>query len=152
MDLVHARVALRERPLLDVVDLSIRFCVANAGAYARLSVAVLVPGLLASFATARLGGWAAGWMAAVALSALVDAPFVALASLQATARSVAPVVFGAAVMLFMAAAIEGFWSASSVPSTVKRLTGATVFVLLTLYIALAGRGAPEDAAEAPRWT
>ena len=80
MDLVHARVALRERPLLDVVDLSIRFCVANAGAYARLSAAVLVPGLLASFAIARLGGWALGWMAAVVLSALVDAPFVALAS------------------------------------------------------------------------
>jgi hypothetical protein len=80
VDLIHARVAFRERPLLDVVDLSIRFCVANAGAYARLSLAALLPGFLASWGAARLGGWLVGWTVAVALSALVDAPFVALAS------------------------------------------------------------------------
>jgi hypothetical protein len=80
MDLVHARVALRERPLLDVVDLAVRFCVANAGSYARVSLAVLVPGFAASWAAMRAGGWALGWALALALSALVDAPFVALAS------------------------------------------------------------------------
>src|ERR1019366_4737668 len=42
MDLVRARVALRERPLLDVLDLAVRFCVANAGSYARLSLAPFV--------------------------------------------------------------------------------------------------------------
>ncbi|MGH7296357.1 MAG: stage II sporulation protein M, partial [Polyangiaceae bacterium] len=36
-----------------------------------------------------------------------------VAALQATARSVVIIVFGAAVMLFMAAAVEGFWSSSS---------------------------------------
>ena len=44
-----------------------------------------------------------------------------VASLQAAARSVVFVVFGAAVMLFMAAAVEGFWSASTLPSVVKRV-------------------------------
>jgi uncharacterized membrane protein SpoIIM required for sporulation len=62
-----------------------------------------------------------------------------LASLQAAARSVAVVVFGAAVMLFMAAAIEGFWSASSVPAFFKRLTGGLIFLTLASYILLVGR-------------
>ena len=35
MDLMRARVALRERPLLDVLDLAVRFCAAHAGAYAK---------------------------------------------------------------------------------------------------------------------
>lgn len=79
-----------------------------------------------------------------------------LASLQATARSVTVVVFGAAVMLFMAAAIEGFWSASSTPSIAKRLIGAFVFASLAAYILLAGRGSTEaeaiEVAEAEPWT
>jgi len=62
-----------------------------------------------------------------------------LGALQATASSVAVVVFGAAVMLFMAAAVEGFWSASGVPSTVKRLAGAVIAASLALYIVFAGR-------------
>jgi uncharacterized membrane protein SpoIIM required for sporulation len=67
-----------------------------------------------------------------------------LGALQATARSVAVVVFGAAVMLFMAAAVEGFWSASSVPSIVKRSVGATLAIAIALYIGFAGRGGPGD--------
>jgi hypothetical protein len=80
MDLMRAHVALRERPLLDVLDLTVRFCAAHAGAYARLSAAVLAPALGASWAIARIGGWAFGWAAAVAIAAFADAPFVALAS------------------------------------------------------------------------
>lgn len=79
-----------------------------------------------------------------------------LAALQTTAKSVVVVVFGAAIMLFMAAAIEGFWSASSVPSTVKRLTGAVIALSLTAYVAFGGRR-PERAEvasrpEAESWT
>jgi hypothetical protein len=80
MDLMRAHVALRERPLLDVLDLTVRFCTAHAGAYARLSVAVLLPALAASWLAARAGGWALGWAAAVVIGAFADAPFVALAS------------------------------------------------------------------------
>jgi|CZKU01.1.fsa_nt_gi hypothetical protein len=80
MDLVRARVALRERPLLDVLDLAVRFCVANAGSYARLSLVTIVPAFAASWAAARVGGWLLAWPVAIALAALLDAPFVALAS------------------------------------------------------------------------
>jgi uncharacterized membrane protein SpoIIM required for sporulation len=84
-----------------------------------------------------------------------------LASLQSSARSVTPIVMGAATMLFMAAGIEGFWSASSVPAAVKRAVGAAMFLAVASYIALAGRGAAqasgtsgalERADEADRWT
>jgi uncharacterized membrane protein SpoIIM required for sporulation len=80
-----------------------------------------------------------------------------VASLQDAAREAIVVVFGAAVMLFMAAAVEGFWSGSSVPSIVKRIVGAVLFVILALYIALAGRRSDEAAAleraqGSDRWT
>jgi uncharacterized membrane protein SpoIIM required for sporulation len=79
-----------------------------------------------------------------------------LASLQTTAKRLAVVVLGAAVMLFMAAAIEGFWSASSAPSSVKRLAGAFVFAALVAYVLLAGRHSTEgdamDLAENEPWT
>ncbi len=63
-----------------------------------------------------------------------------LASLQEAARDAVVLVCGAAVMLLMAAAIEGFWSGSSVPSTVKRAVGGTLFVLLWGYLLFGGRG------------
>jgi uncharacterized membrane protein SpoIIM required for sporulation len=69
-----------------------------------------------------------------------------LASLQAAARSVVVIVFGAAVMLFMAAAVEGFWSSSSLPDVVKRSVGVFMFVIVTAYLTFAGRGS--DQAEA----
>jgi uncharacterized membrane protein SpoIIM required for sporulation len=74
-----------------------------------------------------------------------------LAALQDTAKSVAVIVFGAAVMLFMAAAVEGFWSGSSVPSAVKRLIGGINFVALAAYIGLAGRRGERRAERSP-WT
>jgi hypothetical protein len=80
VDLIRARVAFRERPLLDVVDLAVRFCVENGPGYARLSCLVLVPAFAASWAAARAGGWLAGWAAAIVLAAFADAPFVVLAS------------------------------------------------------------------------
>jgi len=80
MDLVRARVALRERPLLDVLDLAVRFCVANAGPYGRLSLVTLAPAFALSWAAARAGGWLVGWPVAFALAAIVDGPFVVLAS------------------------------------------------------------------------
>jgi uncharacterized membrane protein SpoIIM required for sporulation len=80
-----------------------------------------------------------------------------IASLQEAARGVVVVVFGAAVMLFMAAAVEGFWSASTVPSPVKRAVGAVLFAIVAAYIGVAGRGSDEAAAleraqGSDRWT
>jgi uncharacterized membrane protein SpoIIM required for sporulation len=69
-----------------------------------------------------------------------------IASLQATAKSVVIIVFGAAVMLFMAAAVEGFWSASSLPAIVKRSVGGAMFLVVMSYVVLAGRGSREAAA------
>jgi hypothetical protein len=80
MDLMRARVTLRERNLLDVFDLAIRFCIVHAGAYAKLSVFVLVPSFAVSMAAAQLGGWWMGWTVAVVVAAFATTPFVALAS------------------------------------------------------------------------
>lgn len=77
---MRARVALRERPLLDVVDLAGRFSAAHAAPLARLSALVLLPGFLASWALGELVGWWAAWIAAVVLGSFATAPFVALAS------------------------------------------------------------------------
>ena len=57
MDLMRARVTLRERPLLDVFDLALRFCTVHARAYAKMSLAVLVPAFALSWAVAHEGGW-----------------------------------------------------------------------------------------------
>jgi len=82
-------------------------------------------------------GLTLGW------SIVVPGDTTRVASLQAAARSVIVVVFGAAVMLFMAAAIEGFWSGSSVPAGVKRGVGGAIFALVVAYVVLAGRGSAE---------
>jgi hypothetical protein len=80
MDVMRARVELRERPLLDVLDLAVRFCAEHAGAYLRLSLVVLLPSFALSWAAGRFVGWWAAWVAAVALTSFATAPFVALAS------------------------------------------------------------------------
>jgi hypothetical protein len=80
MDLMRARVALRERPLLDTFDLAIRFCAAHAWAYTKLSLVVLVPAFVVSWGAARVGGWWLGWSVTVVVTAFAGSPFVALAS------------------------------------------------------------------------
>ncbi len=72
-----------------------------------------------------------------------------LQSLQRTAADVSTIVFGAAAMLLLAAAIEGFWSGSTVHVIVKRIVGGTLLLIVLAYISLAGRGPSEDSG---RWT
>jgi len=74
-----------------------------------------------------------------------------LASLQAAGREVVVIVFGAAVMLLMAAGIEAYWSSSGVPSGVKRGVGATMFLVVALYLAFVGHRS-RRAIEAEPWT
>jgi hypothetical protein len=77
---MHARVALRERSLLDIVDLTVRFFATNARAYARLALVVLIPVFLMSLGLAHVGGWAWAWFGTLAVATLVEAPFTSLAS------------------------------------------------------------------------
>ena len=67
-----------------------------------------------------------------------------LVSLQRRAREILVVVAGAAVMLVGAAAIEAFWSASSAPRDVKLAVGGSLFVLVTLYLLIAGRTTEDE--------
>jgi hypothetical protein len=80
VDLSRARVILRERSTLDVLDLSLRFVVAHAGAYAKVTLVAVLPAALVSWGLAATAGWAWGWTATILLGLLVQAPFTVLAS------------------------------------------------------------------------
>jgi hypothetical protein len=80
MNVLAARVTLRDRTLLDVFDLALRFVAAHGGAYAKTSACVSVPAFTVSWLAAREWGWGWGWTIAVCLASLAQAPFVALAS------------------------------------------------------------------------
>jgi hypothetical protein len=80
MNLSRARVVLRERGLLDVLDLALRFLVEHGGVYARTCCIVIPPFFAASVLVARAGGWFAAWAFAVFAAALAGAPFTVLAS------------------------------------------------------------------------
>ncbi len=60
-------------------------------------------------------------------------------SLMDAGRRSLPLIFGAALMTFVAAGIEGFWSAQDLPPMVKYTTGITLWVLVIFYLAFAGR-------------
>lgn len=62
-----------------------------------------------------------------------------LGSLRRQAPEIARLILGAAFMLLIAALIEGFWSPSSVAAPVKWVVATANTVLVTLYLALAGR-------------
>lgn len=61
------------------------------------------------------------------------------ASLRLQARDLFCMVMGAALMLLIAALIEGFWSPSSVPPVVKWAVAGLLYLLVLSYLALAGR-------------
>ena len=50
-------------------------------------------------------------------------------------------------MLFMAAAIEAFWSSSSVPDEIKRAIGGAALLAVLAYLALGGRAIGKDELE-----
>ena len=61
-------------------------------------------------------------------------------ALGETARATLPLVYGFAGMLLIAAALEAFWSSSSLlPSDLKLSVGAALWVAVIAYFALAGR-------------
>lgn len=62
-------------------------------------------------------------------------------SLMDAGKRSLPLIFGAALMTFVAAAIEGFWSAQPLSPNVKYVTGIVLWVFCFLYLGLAGRRA-----------
>jgi hypothetical protein len=80
MDILHARVALRDRTLLDVVDLTVRFCVQHGLVYLKLAAIVLTPSFLVTAWLGSTSGWGWGWTCALLLGALAQTPFTVLAS------------------------------------------------------------------------
>ena len=60
-------------------------------------------------------------------------------ALKVAARAVLPLVYGAGGMLVLAAYLEGFWSASAAPKTVKYGVGACLWVATAGYLLLVGR-------------
>jgi uncharacterized membrane protein SpoIIM required for sporulation len=64
------------------------------------------------------------------------------ASLRAKAGDLFRMIMGAALMLLVAALIEGFWSPSSILPQVKWTVAAVLYLLVFAYLVFAGRRAP----------
>lgn len=62
-------------------------------------------------------------------------------AIAAAGKRVLPLICGAAMMTFVAAVIEGFWSATDAPSNVKYTVGLSFWALLAVYFLFCGRGA-----------
>ena len=60
-------------------------------------------------------------------------------SLRAHARDIANLVLGAALMLMVAAVIEGFWSPSGVRAPIKWGTAIAAYLLVISYLTLCRR-------------
>ena len=74
--------------------------------------------------------------------ALVDTgPRTRWASLRAKSGDLFRMIMGAALMLLIAAFIEGFWSPSAILAPVKWAVAGMLYVLVLFYLVWAGRSA-----------
>ncbi|MFO0677267.1 MAG: hypothetical protein U0169_12095 [Polyangiaceae bacterium] len=80
MNLLEARVVLRERPLLDVFDLSLRFVAWSAPAFGKLASITLLPSFLAAWAALAWNGPWLAWPVAFVGAVLSEPFFTVLAS------------------------------------------------------------------------
>ena len=69
-------------------------------------------------------------------------------SLRRRARDLAHLILGVALMLLIAACLEGFWSPSPAPSSVKLVVAALLWLSVLAYFCFAGRGGAPAAAPA----
>jgi uncharacterized membrane protein SpoIIM required for sporulation len=60
-------------------------------------------------------------------------------ALREAGKRAMPLLYGGSVMIFLAAFVEGFWSASHAPAWAKYTVGITLWVLLALYLTFSGR-------------
>lgn len=79
-ELVTSRVALRDRPFVDVLDLSFCFLRESFGPLLRLALIVLPLPIALTVAAGHLVDWWLGWTVAIALASFVSAPFTVLFS------------------------------------------------------------------------
>lgn len=84
--------------------------------------------VLAGVAGARMG-----------LSLLIPGPFTRLDALRLSARRSVKLLYGVMAMLFLAAGLEAFWSASAAPVNVKYFVGGGLWLLVIAYFTMAGR-------------
>jgi uncharacterized membrane protein SpoIIM required for sporulation len=73
-------------------------------------------------------------------------PWKRVDALRLNALPMIRVILGAAAMLLVAALVEGFWSPSGAPSVVKFGVGGFLWLLVIVYLSLAGRGRGEPVA------
>ncbi len=93
---------------------------------------------LGAIAIAGGAGMSMGW------SVVAPGDRTRLAALEEAGKDAVVLVSGAAIMLFMAEAIEAFWSASAAAASVKRIVGVVMLAVVVLFLALVGRDdAPE---------
>jgi hypothetical protein len=80
LDLLHARVAFRDRSLSDVLDLALRFMAVHGRAYAKVALGSIVPLAGLSLLVGWKLGWAAAWAMSLPLALVAEIPFTVLAS------------------------------------------------------------------------
>jgi hypothetical protein len=81
VNILEARVELRDRTVVDVIDLTVRFLMRHSVAYAKLSAIVLTPSFLLIWWIAfDTGSWWWAWFWAIVIAPFAAAPFTALAS------------------------------------------------------------------------
>jgi hypothetical protein len=81
VNILEARVELRDRTVVDVVDLTLRFFMRHSLAYAKLSAIVLTPSFLLTWWIAfDTGSWGWAWIWALAIAPFAASPFTVLAS------------------------------------------------------------------------
>jgi uncharacterized membrane protein SpoIIM required for sporulation len=71
------------------------------------------------------------------------------ASLRAKSGDLFRLIMGAALMLLVAACIEGFWSPSAILPQVKWTVAVLLYLLVFAYLLLAGRSAPRGGPREP---
>ncbi len=77
---MQVRVVLRARPVLDVVDLALRFVAEHWSFYARAMLVVIVPAYAFTLWLGTTHGWALAWAVSILIAAFAQAPFTLLAS------------------------------------------------------------------------
>jgi hypothetical protein len=80
VNLLQSRIVLRDRKPLDVLDLALRFLVEHRIAFLKVGAVTLVPGTVVTYLIGEELGWAWGWLFAIYLGLLAQAPFTELAS------------------------------------------------------------------------
>lgn len=80
LDVMHARVAFRNRAFIDVMDLALRFLVVHGRLYAKVSLIALTPCIALTLLAEWAWGWTGAWVVAVVLAFVAQVPFTVLAS------------------------------------------------------------------------